>query len=343
METYHSRTPCRYPEKTVPQSLFRTTLLLGLLAIPASTAVAQTKSLAAIDFFGSDGIDVDAVRRALPIHVNDPFPSTGPAAWKSAVRDAVRSVTGRDPTDVAFVCCWDGNWMAYIGLPGSSSTPPVRKSAPAGAIRLSGDFLRLDARFLRAWEQSVTTGRRDDLDKIWDELRKVAPALETALLDAGRNSSEAAHRRAAVFAIGHALAPSEARLAVLLDAAHDPDATVRNNAVRGLAEWAEHHKDWRTRIPPDPGIELLRSDTWSDRNKGVALLYALTEARDPRMLAAIRARSLTALLEIAAWQSPGHSYAAKCILGRIAGIEESRIAQLIAAGNSAEILRALRQ
>lgn len=135
---------------------------------------------------------------------------------------------------------------------------------------------------------------------------------------------------------------SRLRLAVLLDAAHDPNSTVRNNAVRGLGEWAHQYPEWRTKILPDVGIDLVRSGTWSDRNKGAFLLSELTEARDEDMLGKIRELATPSLREMAEWRWSGHNTAARLILGRIAGIEEARLRKMIDDGNVAEILRNLR-
>ena len=135
---------------------------------------------------------------------------------------------------------------------------------------------------------------------------------------------------------------SRLRLAVLLDAAHDPNSTVRNNAVRGLGEWAHQYPEWRTKILPDVGIDLVRSGTWSDRNKGAFLLSELTEARDEDMLGKIRELATPSLREMAEWRWSGHNTAARLILGQIAGIEEARLRKMIDDGNVAEILRNFR-
>jgi hypothetical protein len=46
------------------------------------------------------------------------------------------------------------------------------------------------------------------------------------------------------------------------------------------------------------------------------------------LLAALRAQTLESLLEMARWRS-GHAYAARVMLGRIAGIEETRLQKLV--------------
>ncbi len=72
-----------------------------------------------IDFFGYQGIDVAAVRAALPIHEGGAF---DPEHFdEKAATDAVKKVTGHAPTDLGVVCCDSGgNWMLYFGLGGAS-------------------------------------------------------------------------------------------------------------------------------------------------------------------------------------------------------------------------------
>ncbi len=202
--------------------------------------------------------------------------------------------------------------------------------------------MKLDRKFNRAWEESVKAGRPDSLDSQWRAMRDMAPRHESALLDAAINAADSAHRAAAIFAIGHALEPSASRLAVLLDAAHDPNSTVRNNAVRGLGEWAHRHPEWRTKMPPDIGIGMVRSGTWSDRNKGAFILSELTETRDKGVLGKIRDEAMSSLREMAAWRWSGHNTYARLILGRIAGIEEVRLRKMIDDGDLAGVLQALR-
>jgi hypothetical protein len=315
-------------------------LMALLLMAPCGLSVAaQERKVAAIDFFGHQGVDVEAIRRALPIHEGDIAPKDGFETWREAVQKAVLSVSGRESTDEAFVCCWDGNWVVYIGLRGATLVDPKFKSAPVGAIRLPEKFMKLDRDFMRAWEQWVKSGRKDALNSRWLAMRKLAPMHEPALVEAGVQAADSEHRAAAVFAIGHALEPSPSRLAVLLSAALDPDSTVRNNAVRGLAEWAQQHPEWRAKISPDVGIDLLRSGKWTDRNKGAYLLLSLTEGREEGMMGKIREQALPALREMALWRWAGHNAGALLILGRVAGIEERRLQKMIDDGDAAEIVR----
>ena len=54
----------------------------------------------------------------------------------------------------------------------------------------------------------------------------------------------------------------------------------------------------------------------------------LTKSRDPKLLAELRSRALPSLFEMAQWQSPGHAFAYRAILGRVAGLDEAQIEKL---------------
>jgi hypothetical protein len=71
--------------------------------------------IADIEFFGYKGVDVEAVRKALPVAPGTP----NTEGTKGAVREAVRRATGRDATDVAFVCC-DAQGESRVNPAGSS-------------------------------------------------------------------------------------------------------------------------------------------------------------------------------------------------------------------------------
>lgn len=85
-----------------------------LLLLSASALVARDR-IGDIEFFGYKGVDVDAVRKALPVKQGDPLqPQTS-----QQIRDVVKRVTGHDATDVRQVCCdKQGDMFLYIGLAG---------------------------------------------------------------------------------------------------------------------------------------------------------------------------------------------------------------------------------
>src|SRR6266568_4078873 len=88
------------------------------ILLVSATGLAARDRIAAIDFYGAKGIDVEAVRRALPAHEGDPFV---PRASKRAFHQAIITATGRDATEVAAICCDpNGDTYIFIGLRGQS-------------------------------------------------------------------------------------------------------------------------------------------------------------------------------------------------------------------------------
>ncbi len=122
---------------------------------------------------------------------------------------------------------------------------------------------------------------------------------------------------------------SARQIADLTDAANDPDAGVRNNAVRALGVIAGSSPERARMISPKPFIALLKSGQWVDRNKGAWLLINLTASRDPKLLKQLRVEAMDALIEMARLRFTGHATIARRLLGRIAGIEESKLDMLI--------------
>jgi len=127
----------------------------------------------------------------------------------------------------------------------------------------------------------------------------------------------------------------------LAHAGHDANADVRNNAVRALLVLARSDPKVAAQIPAAEFIPMLHSGIWTDLNKAAGLLEPLSAGRDPKLLAQLREQALGTLIEMARWRSPGHSYTAKMILGRIAGIEEKRLEEIVEKGEVQTILDAI--
>ncbi|MDR3700849.1 MAG: hypothetical protein P4L56_14485 [Candidatus Sulfopaludibacter sp.] len=79
-------------------------------------------AVGSIDFFGYQGLDLAAVRAALPIHEGAPF---DPEHFDDdAARDAIKQVTGHAPTDLGVVCCDPGGNGCCISV--SAALPTIR-------------------------------------------------------------------------------------------------------------------------------------------------------------------------------------------------------------------------
>jgi len=321
--------------------------------LPAVMLARDRRPLGEIDFFGYKGLDLAAIRSALPFREGDLFP---PAAAKSEdlrrqVSEKIRQVIGRPPTDVAFICCDSKqNAMVYIGLPGESYQPLAFNPAPAGTVRLPKAALALREQMDKAWTNAVMNGQATEDDSegytLTDDpkarqaelaLREYALRNEALLFQVLASCSDTFQRAIAAQMLGYGRQSGE-QVDALVRASSDPNDGVRNDAVRALEVLAGAKPDLAKRIPAESFIRLLRSGSWLDHNKASLLLVALTRDRDPKVLELLRLEALDPLLEMARWRSIGHAEAALSILGRIAGIDEHSLDRLIEAGQAETII-----
>jgi hypothetical protein len=327
--------------------------LLFLIILLASGAAGQDKPklIGEIEFFGYSGIDLNKLRAALPFHEQDRFDGEVFAAKLELAGEAVKQATGQWPTDLTSVCCDDqGNWIIFIGLSGKT----IRYNpAPKGNTRLPKKMLELYDRFIEVNMESVQQGAAAEdhskgyalsayppLRAIQLEMRAYAVAHEPLLREVLKTTSDDRQRIVAAQLLGYAR-PFRSQLAALVHANRDSNGTVRNNATRALMVLAESSPRIAKEIPAAGFIELLLSGTWTDLNKASNLLNSMTKNRDPKILAQIRRTEvLKRLIEIARWRS--HGEPARYILGRIAGINESRLKQLVATKQAGVIIDELR-
>jgi hypothetical protein len=111
---------------------------LPIVALLLLTPLAGARDrVASIEFFGYQGLDPEAVRKALPYHEGDPLARD----IRAQTHAAVKRIAGRDATDVALICCsGDGDTAIFIGLPGTSSRIVVLNPPPKQNLSLSPEL-----------------------------------------------------------------------------------------------------------------------------------------------------------------------------------------------------------
>ena len=300
-------------------------LRLVLLLLAASTLFARDR-IAEIEFFGYKGIDVEAVRKALPVKQGDPL---GPQT-KQQIRDVVKSVTGHAATDVAQVCCdKQGDTFVYIGLAGESSRTFALNPVPTEKIQVSPELAALSQQMDEATiaavhsgnaiEEEPSPGYRLLKDPKAHEatlaVRQYALQHEDELYRVLESSSDGKQRAIAADALGFANR-SPRQIVALVHASRDADDSVRNDATRALLEMARAGPAVASQIPPDSFIDMLWSGIWSDRNKASGLFWILAASRDPKLLSRLQTEALDPLTEIAHWDAD-HALAARMILGML--------------------------
>ncbi len=325
-------------------------LLLSAALAPGQNDLARKVGI--VDFFGYKGLDMDAIRAAVPLHVGDPF---DPLHFdEDLFRLVVEKAAGSKLTDLNKTCCdATGNYLLYIGLRGSSYHAVEYHKAPTGKVRLPASVKHAAEASDNAVRQAVMSGHAEEDDsqgffllkdpkgraKMLD-YRKAVLREEKAVFDVLANSADDQERTAAAEAAGYANR-SDAQIAALVDASLDPNSDVRNAAIRALEVLVSGFPELAAKIPPHPFLELLSSGSWTDHNKASMLMEKLTRSRNPKLLGELRGQPLDSLIEMARWKNAGHAWAAWMILGRLVSVSEEELHRLETADQAARIIGAV--
>ena len=311
---------------------------VSMIALMAGPAAAQLPRVGIIDFYGLSQLKRSDLAGAVGVQIGDSI--TG---LEEDFRTRLRRVPGVLDADVSLVCCEAGRSIMYIGIREAGSAMLEFNPAPAGSELLPPEIVGISSRYFRALMEGVQRGEAGEDDRAGHSLSLYPPARAEQqnmmafaadnldlLRNVLRNSANSEHRAIAAQAIAY----TDDKRSVIHDlavATRDPDAGVRNNAIRALAVMAMYEQsnpdaDWN--VPYDPFIDLLNSLEWTDRNKASFALAALTTTRDPELLNELKERARPSLIEIARWRAPGHALAAAVILGRMAGVPDDQIFEL---------------
>jgi hypothetical protein len=265
----------------------------------------------------------------------------------------MHKTTGREASDVASYCCDDkGGFTIFIGFQNESGNAVRYQPVPRGRIHLPPAALKAYREADEAWARAMQRGVAGEDDSqgfalsIDPEAKAKQLALHAYAVRRGsmiqrvlREAADAEQRQIAAQMLGYS-ARSPVQIRALSRAARDPDAGVRNDALRALGVIAEASPAAARMIAPEEFVSLLGSGVWTDRNKAGALFAALSARRDPRLLEFLHARALGSILEMARWQSRGHAYFALLILGRITNLPEMEIHRMIGSGETEAIIQA---
>ena len=313
---------------------------LLLFVVAVENAHAQRIRIGSIEYFGTKDIEFEKVKESLSPHEGEEMNLESLPALITQIKEAVKTSTGAEPTDVAPICCdIHDRWIIYIGLPGKNSRTLTYNASPQGTIHFPPDVVTLYRETMGILMESVHAQSKEDRTKgyalsSYPPLRAKQLAMrEYAVKHAAlihqvlNNSKDTEQRVVASHLLGYAI-HDNLQIRSLVHASRDSDDGVRNNAVRALAVLAESNPVIARKIPAEGFVEMLNSDVWSDRNKGGAVISMLTIPRDLRLLRLLRDRALDSLLEMAVWRHYGHAQSSRFILGRIAGIPEGNLSQM---------------
>lgn len=332
--------------------------LIAILLVTVAFGQDKQRRIGGIEFFGYTNLnlDLDKIRTAMPLREGDEL---SPALKQQAIdrfRESVKQTTGHEPTDVLILCCDErGQLTFYLGLPGKSVANVPYNPTPKGSVRFPPDVVSLYKQMSDAWMNAMQRGvfGEDDSKGYALSVDPAARAKQLAVREYAvdhepfvrrvlESSRDTEQRQIAADILGYAR-QSRQQIAALVRASRDADESVRNNAVRALGVLARSSPQVAGRIPAEGFIAMLNSGSWTDRNKSAGLLAALSERRDPQLLNRLRSQALQSLIEMARWRSSGHASDARMMLGRVAGVEEARLQQLVHTGQVDQIINALQR
>jgi len=324
-------------------------LILLLVFVTAVFSQNNVIRISKIEFFGTNSQSVENLTKSLPYKEGDETSIVAIPETSARLKQAIKQATGNEPTDVAIVCCDEGGLMIYIGLNRGIASHFKYNPEPRGASHLPQNILELYQQAMDLTFEAVPKEGGNEQSSGFAlstypplrakelALREYALRNEPLVRHVLKRSADATHRAAAATLLGYARNSSR-QIAALIQASHDVNDGVRNNAVRALGELAASGAKIASQIPPDDFVEMLNSETWTDRNKGAFLLEKLTATRDKRLLSQLRQQALASLVEMARWRNAGHASNPLMILGRVAGIEENRLIELVTQGNVEKIV-----
>ena len=333
-----------------------TTLALSLsFAVVVSPAAgAQLPRVGIIDFYGLHKTTPAQIREALGIAVGDSITALGLFQVPARLAD----IPGVASAAIDPVCCEDGKTMLYVGIAEEGAPTLEVRAAPTGASRLTPDVMQAGDALADAQMRAARRGfMKEDVSEGHSLMAdSAARAIQLSFIPLAekhldtlrkvlRTSSDADHRAFAAEVLAYA--PNKQSVVPdLVYAMRDPSADVRNNATRALAliaMYGQQHPEAKITVPFEPFIDLLNSLAWTDRNKASLALMAMTESRNPALLAALKTRAFDALVDIAQWTNPGHAMAGIYMLGRIAGIADPEIYAMFERGERDKIIEAARK
>lgn len=319
-------------------------VIMAAILIATAPPLSQEVSfpIGAIEFYGHAGVDADRLRDALPLRVGDQVVSGTKEKIVADITQAIKQKTGRDVADVAPVCCDErGRLLIYVGVRDESVRQTAYNTEPRGSARLSPTAIKIHRDAGEALSEAMRKGvsGEDDSQGYALSVDPAARARQLALHEyAARHSTsvrrvlassrDVEQRQIAAEILGYANRSRE-QIRALIRASHDVDGGVRNNAIRALVVLARSSSEASAMIPGECFVDLLNSGIWTDRNKSVALLAALTRERDARLLSCLREQALTSLVDMARWSNRGHADNARLLLGRIAGIDEKTLSAML--------------
>ncbi len=309
------------------------TVALGLLQ--AQSPSPSLPTIGIIDFFGVRKANVDRLKKALGVAEGGALPRS-----KAEVEEKMELVNGVVRARLEAVCCENGKAVLYVGIEERGAPAFNYRETPEGTAKLPEEVVDAYLDFFEKLQAAIRQGdivedltrghsimANRDAQAAQLKFLPLAEKHEAILREVLRTSVDEVERAMAAYVIAYV--PKKATIVNDLQyALQDPDDGVRNNAMRsllGLTILSEKSPELGLKVSPTWFVEQLNSLVWSDRNKAATALLTLTEKREPGLLEMLRERAVDSLIDMARWRHLSHALPGYILLGRMAGIEETRL------------------
>ena len=325
-------------------------LLYSLLLFTSFAHAQQPMQISIIDFYGLQKVSAEDIRKHLKAKEGD---SVHLLSKETLIKE-IKSTPGVQDVDIQTVCCddKDGKWILFIGIAETTSAKPAYNPTPTGTVKLPGEIMTAYEKFMNFVREAVMSGKAGENDSLGHALMTYPPAKPVQdqlvhyaqqnlplIREVLHKSADATQRQVASWVIAYS-SDKKGIVKDLVYAVKDADEIVRNNATRGLAvlgSYANRHPEAGISIPADPFIEMTNSLIWTDRNKGVAVLLALTQNRPPALIQTLKQKASRSIIEMAKWKNPGHAEMNYVLLARMAGMPEEQISRSFSERKDASI------
>lgn len=303
----------------------------------------QRLNIEGIYYFGCQGINLSKVQEVIPLKVGDAIEVNASEirALKAKISDLISKAIGEPPTDVAFAFA-DKTCYCYIGLRGknfhSPSTTPV---GPRDESKLPEKLLERYLEISQASLKGLKPNSGSEKLKarlLKEELQKEAQKSADLLVKVLSFSKETLQRKVAVNCLG-LIAKSKQQIEAIAKATNDVDAGVRAEAMSVLMEIGRKDDSRADLVPTSQFVQLLNSGSWGERNKACVLASIYSNLKSPGLNDELKDKALPSLLEVASWDAD-HSRPALYTLGRVCGMSNGQIGDLLKSGKGGQILAA---
>jgi hypothetical protein len=315
----------------------------ALLAVIHGGLVAQTPRLAGIDVFGTRAFDADYVRSHFGVELErlsaalsrGEFSDSVAELYKNAIL-GLRARGGFAHLDFSFINYYDGTPRTFLTVDVVERSDSARRMAfnavPRGSVEDPAGLVAAYRKYFDQGMKLLQTGAIPSTDPPCavlhcapgsdhpslraetERFTREVPKYRQQILRVLRSDRDPQNRAAAAFLLGH-LQDAQWVANALSPATTDPNATVRNNALRVLIMLA--HRTPPVSIPLAPILRALQFPATSDRNKAGYVLAALAdrpENREP-----IRRQVGPVLLEMLQLEQPNNHDPAFEVLRKISG------------------------